>query len=474
MALNRVNLSRVPAAARPAVVPGAAGVGILHIGLGAFHRAHQAVYTEDAMARAGGDWAIAGVAPHSRDVLDILREQDHLYSVTSLAPDGERTRVIGALEATRHLPSEPDAILARLADPAVRVVTLTVTEKAYRFDDEVRADLAGRPPRTVPGLLVRGLQARAAAGGPPLAVVSCDNLPGNGDRLRALVGQATGGELGDWVTFPSTMVDRIVPASTPSTVERAATALGLTDRAAVDAEPYSQWVIVDDFPGGRPAWDLAGATLTSDVTPWERLKLRVLNGVHSTVAYLGALAGCATIAEAVTLPGLTAVLRRLVADDVAPTLDPPPGVTVTGYGGSVLARIANPAIDHRTVQVAMDGSQKLPQRLVGTVLDRRRQGAMPAYAALSLAAWMRFAQGSADDGRPLPLQDPLADQIRAVLPSSGDPAAAVAALLPLIVPAELASPAELVEDGELAAEIAGWLRALQRHGAADTVRRALT
>jgi fructuronate reductase len=237
--------------------------------------------------------------------------------------------------------------------------------------------------------------------------------------------------------------------------------------AGVDAETYSQWVIVDDFPGGRPAWDLAGATLTTDVTAWERLKLRVLNGMHSTVAYLGALAGCTTIADAVALPGLDAVLRRLVAEDVAPTLDPPPAVTATGYGEAVLRRIANPAIDHRTVQVAMDGTQKLPQRMVGTVLDRRRVGAVPAYASLCLAAWMRFVQGYADDGRPLPLQDPLADTIRAALPASGDAPAVVAALLPLIFPAEEA------EDTELVAEITGWLRALQRHGAADTIRRAI-
>jgi fructuronate reductase len=462
----RLGLAHLPEHARPVVIPGSAGVGIVHIGLGAFHRAHQAVYTEDAMARAGGDWAIAAVAPHAHDVLDALRAQDHLYSVTSLSPQDEQTRVVGALAATHHLPSEPEAVLARLADPAVRIVTLTVTEKAYRFDDEVRADLAGCPPRTVLGLLVQGLRARAAAGGPPLAVVSCDNLPSNGERLRGLVGQATGGELGDWVTFPSTMVDRIVPASNPSTVERSAAALGVTDLAAVDAEPYSQWVIADDFPGGRPAWDLAGATLTTDVTAWERLKLRVLNGVHSTVAYLGALAGCATIADAVALPGLTTVLRRLIAVDVAPTLQPPAGVSVIGYGEAVLGRIANPAIEHRTLQVAMDGTQKLPQRLVGSVLDRRRQGALPTHIALSLAAWMRFVQGTADNGQPLPLPDPLADTMRAALPASGAASAVVAALLPVVAPAALA------DDAELIAEITGWLRALQRHGAADTICRA--
>jgi len=483
--LDRAGLATVPAAARPRVEPGEARPGILHIGLGAFHRAHQAVFTEDAMAAAGGDWGIVAVAPRSADLVTVLREQDHLYSVTNRGADASATRVIGALSGTRHLPTEGAAVLALFTDPAIRVVTLTVTEKAYRLDpatgallldDDLRADLAEPSPssrvdgpRTVPGLLVRGLRARAAAGAPPIAIVSCDNLPGNGARLRSLIEQATGG-FGDWVSFPSTMVDRIVPASTASTLDRAEAALGRRDLAAVDAEPYAQWVLQDEFPGGRPAWDRAGAILTSDVTSWERLKLRVLNGVHSTVAYLGALAGADTVAQALTLPGLAGLLRGLVERDVAPTVDPPDGVRVVDYGATVLARFANPAIEHRTLQVAMDGSQKLPQRLVGTVRDRRRQGQLPEYACLALAAWMRFVQGTSDDGRALPLSDPLAGAIRAALPASGDPARTVEALLRL----DAIFPPELVEDAELAAAITRWLTALATHGAAATIRGAAT
>jgi fructuronate reductase len=477
--LSRASLPTVPAPARPLVPPGEAGAGILHIGLGAFHRAHQAVFTEEAMARAGGDWGIIAVAPRSAELVTVLREQDHLYSVTSRGGDGSTTRVIGALAGTRHLPTQGAEVLALFADPAIRVVTLTVTEKAYRLDpatgelrldDDLRADLSGVDgPRTIPGLLVRGLRARAAAGAPPIAIVSCDNLPGNGARLRCLVEQATGG-FGDWVSFPSTMVDRIVPASTGSTLDRAGAALGLRDLAAVDAEPYKQWVLEDDFPGGRPDWASAGAILTGDVTSWERLKLRVLNGVHSTVAYLGALAGCDTVAAALRMPGLVGLLERLVAEDVAPTLDPPDGVRVVDYGATVLHRFANPAIEHRTLQVAMDGSQKLPQRLVGTVVDRRRQGGLPEYATLALAAWMRFVQGTGDDGRALPLQDPLADAIRAALPTSADPARTVQALLGL----DAIFPAELAGDAELVAAITRWLRSLTVLGAAATILGAST
>jgi fructuronate reductase len=462
--LRRSGLGSLPAAARPLVAP--APAGIVHIGLGAFHRAHQAVFTEAAMAAAGGDWGIVAVAPRSPTLVDVLRQQDHLFSVTSRSADGDTTRVIGSLAGVAHLPSEPDDILTLLASPEIRVVTLTVTEKAYRLDPD---DLSpGCPPRTVAGLLIRGLQRRAAAGGPPLAVVSCDNLPGNGARVRALVEQALDGSPGDWVSFPSTMVDRIVPATTAATLARAQAALGAVDLAAVEAEPFTQWVIEDDFAGGRPAWHTAGAVLTDDVTSWERLKLRVLNGLHSTTAYLGALAGRETIAATMALPGLPELLRQLAVADIGPTLTPPPGVRVEEYADQTLERFANPAIEHRTIQVAMDGSQKLPQRLLHTIADRRAQGAPPGLAALTVAAWMRFVGGVADDGQPLPLDDPLAGAIRAARPASDDPRRIVRGLLGLTA----IFPPALREDEELVDAVVHWLEALATDGAAATIRTA--
>jgi len=470
-------LRGIPAEARPRVHPGSVQAGILHLGLGAFHRAHQAVYTEDAIADGGGDWGIVGVAPRRAQLIEVLSAQDCLFSVTSLSGEGARTRVIGSLAAVRHAPSDPGAVVDLLADPAIRVVTLTVTEKAYRMDpatgrlqvdDEVRADLTtDRPPRTVPGLLVRGLTARARAGAGPIALVSCDNLPSNGRRLRGLVEQALG-EVPAGVTFPSTMVDRIVPATTEETLARARTALGVRDLAAVAAEPYRQWVIEDAFPAGRPAWERAGAVLTGDVEPWERLKLRALNGVHSALAYLGALAGCRTIAEALRLPGMRAMLERFLAEDIAPSFTPPPGVSVVEYGQSVLERFANPVIEHRTLQVAMDGSQKLPQRVLHTVLDRRSAGANPVCSALVIAAWMRFVGGRADDGRALPLDDPLADTIRAALDGAGGkPADVVAALFGL----ESVFPAELAGDDVTRDLVEEWLAALDRHGVVGVLGR---
>jgi fructuronate reductase len=446
--LSLASLTEVPEAARPLVTPGEAGVGVMHLGVGAFHRAHQAVYTEEAIAAGGGDWAIVAVAPHSDTVVDALAGQDNLFSVASRSAAGSVTRVVGSIAAVRHAPSDRAAVVTLLADPAIRVVTLTVTEKAYQ------------PGSTIVELLSDGLRARIAAGARPLAVVSCDNLSCNGARLRALIADAI--DIPATVTFPATMVDRIVPATSPQTLQAARAALGVDDLAAVAAEPYRQWVIEDDFPGGRPAWHLAGAVLTADVAPWEQLKLRVLNGVHSTLAYLGALAGCELIADALRLPGMREMLRRFIAEDIAPSFTPPPGVDVVAYGDEVLERFADPEIRHRTIQVAMDGTQKLPYRVLRTVLDRRAQRARPRYGALAIAAWMRFAGGNDDNGRVLPLDDPLAALVRARLTKAGS---AVDALLGL----DQVFPVELAQDGEVRELVSQWYADLAKHG----VRRVL-
>ena len=486
--LGRSTVDRLPSAARP-VLGSDVGAGIVHLGLGAFHRAHQAVFTEDAIVAAGGDWGIVGVAPRSVDVLSAMQAQDRLYSVLTVGSGTVEPRAVGVHVDLMHAAADPLAVVARLADPAIRVVTLTVTEKAYRLDpatgrpridDEIRADVVtGRPPQTVPGLLARGLLARAATGA-PLAVVSCDNLPSNGRRTRALIEAALAvvpgpaGERARWwldgsVSFPGTMVDRIVPATTDVTRALACRALGVSDLVPVAAEPFLQWVIEDEFPGGRPAWERAGAVLTTDAEPWERLKLRMLNGVHSALAYLGALAGVGPIDEVLRVPGIDAFLDRLIATDIAPTLAPPPGETVEGYGRTVRERFANPALGYRTLQVAMDGSQKLPQRLLGTILDRRAAGARPVWACLVLAAWMRFVRGYADDGSALPLDDPLADRLRAAVSTVDDKPSDLAAALFAV---DAVFPAELAGDDEVRGLVEHWLTVLDRGGVAAALAEA--
>ncbi|TWD83304.1 fructuronate reductase [Kribbella amoyensis] len=434
--LDLTTLTELPTG--PAVDPRGLTVGIVHLGIGAFHRAHQAVFTEQA-ARISGDtrWGITGVSQRSTTVRDQLAPQDGLYSVLTRGQGDPSIEVIGSVRDVLTVPEDPDAVVARIADPAVSVVTLTVTEKGYRAsgdglnlaDPEIQADLAGRSPRTVVGQLAAGL-ARRAEHGEPLTILSCDNLVANGPFLRRLVqdyaeaadlkGLAEQLEL---ATFPASMVDRIVPATTETDRAEAARLLGVRDEAVVVAEPFLQWVIEDEFAGPRPAWESAGAVLTRDVAPWEQAKLRMLNATHSMLAYLGALRGYETIAEAVRDEELSGLAQDLMRTDVIPTLTPPDGLDLPAYGASVLERFANPALKHRTAQVAMDGSVKLPVRLLGTVRDRLSAGAEPTVISLAVAAWMVYVAKSAE------VDDPQATRLKSALEGVTTATATVDALL---------------------------------------------
>ncbi len=455
-------LESIAPSQRPRLDPRQLQVGILHLGLGAFHRAHQAVYTEDAVAAAGGSWGICGVSERSPRVADCLRAQDGLYSVITRADEGSSIRVMGSVRQVMFAQENPDALVGLMADPSIAVVTSTVTEKGYRLnpatgrlrgdDPEVGADGAGRPPRTVPGQLGWGIVERWRRRSGPLSLVCCDNLRHNGGTLRQVVldfcsllapGERRGleGWIEENVSFPSTMVDRIVPATGSQDLIEAQSLLGVDDRGVVVAEPFSQWVIEDSFPAGRPAWERAGATLTADVEPYEVAKLRVVNGAHSALAYLGSLAGLHLVSEAVRDERLARYLELLLDQDVIPTLSVPPGWDLDAYARSVAARFANRAIHHRTAQVAADGSQKLPVRLLGTIRDRLQAGAEPRWAALAVAAWMRYVSARrSDPGEELPVDDPLAGALEARLAGAVTPAEIVDRLLGLraIFPPELA------------------------------------
>ncbi len=500
--LSLATYDRLPGAARPLVDPRALSVGIVHLGLGAFHRAHQAVYTEVA-AHATGDrrWGICGVSQRSPAAADALSAQDGLYSVLVAGGtpgtgdlggaggpgDGNQVRVVASLRRALFARSSGPELLALMADPAVQVVTLTVTEKGYRHnlatgelpaaDPELAADAAGRPPQTVVGQLARGMEARRRAGSGPLTVVPCDNLTGNGPLLKSLVGQFISwpsgrfdAGLADWVAanvrFPATMVDRIVPATTPERRDEVARLIGLWDEAPVVTEPFSQWVIEDIFAAGRPAWEQAGAQIVADVRPFETLKLRALNGTHSTLAHLGALAGCETIADALDMPGFEALARSLLDDEVRPTLALPPGTDFARYRETVLARFANRALPYRCLQVAMDGSQKLPQRLLGTVRDRLAAGALPRVAVLAIAAWLRAIWAGQDDlGRDLEVSDPLRAALSQATAQATEPAAVVSQALQL----RQVFGADLAEDERFRQALAEALADLASHGAAATV-----
>ncbi|MEN3793506.1 mannitol dehydrogenase family protein [Fulvimarina sp. MAC3] len=455
--LDRRSLNGLPADCRPGYDPDVHAIGILHLGLGAFHRAHQAVYTDSALAHEGGDWRIAAVSLRSVETVDALGPQDGLYTLIERGADGERARVIGSIGSVLAATRELAAVIGWLANPSIRIVTLTVTEKAYGFDraamdidpdhSAIAADLRNpREPQGVIGLLVEGLRLRRAADLSPPTILCCDNLPENGALLRAGVlgfARRIDPELGDWIAretaFPSSMVDRITPSPTAETRERARRHIGVEDAGAVETEPFAQWVIEDRFPTGRPSWDASGALFVDDVAPFERMKLRMLNGAHSLIAYAGFLRGHAYVRDAMadeTFPVL--VDRHLRA--AARTVGELPGIDLDAYRRDLCERFANPAIAHETYQIAMDGTQKLPQRLFAPAIDAARSGDEFEPFAFALAAWMRYALGINETGETYDLRDPRGDEIADVVERVGrDVPAIVAGLaaLPNFMPDEL-------------------------------------
>jgi fructuronate reductase len=433
-------------------------IGIVHLGIGNFHRAHEAVYTEEAMLAAGGDWGICGVTLQG-DVTkrDALMAQDGLYSVVERGPDGVRVTVIRALKEVLAMPHDRKRLFALLADENVRIVSLTVTEKGYCRDPKtgdvdrdhpgIAHDLAHPDePSTVPGILTAALRQRRDAGTPPFTVLSCDNLSHNGAALKQAVvsfERAVDNTLADWidtrVAFPSTMVDRIVPSTTDADREAALEALRMKDAAPVPCEPFRQWVIEDCFPTGRPAWETAGAQLVDDVIPFELAKLRMLNGTHSMLAYLSMLAGFATIDEAIAHAPLKKLIHEMMTQEIAPTLNVPPSFDILAYRDALLARYANAALKHRTQQIAMDGSQKIPPRLLATIEARLNAGQPIDRLALAIAAWLVFLRGRSDDGARYEISDPMAARLTANVPTAPEHLVETMLAVNEIFPHELAS-----------------------------------
>lgn len=437
----------------------APALGIVHLGLGAFFRAHGAIYTEDAIAASGGDWGILGVSLQSPGTRDALQPQGWTYTALELGPGGPKPRHVQALQGVVVAPEDPAAVIARMADPAVKIVSLTVTEKGYCHEPATGALNLGHPdivhdiinplPLSAPGLIVRALAARRAAGTAPFTAMTCDNLPNNGRVLRGVVlalAREIDPELAGWIAaegrFPATMVDRIVPATKPEDIAEVERITGRHDAAPVIHEPFRQWVIEDDFVrGDRPDWGAAGAELVRDVTPYEHMKLRMLNGTHSALAYLGYLAGHDTIADTIADPVFARFADHLWLAEIIPVLAPPEGVALRDYARALCARYENPAIRHRTWQIAMDGSQKLPQRILGTLAESFAAGRRAPGLVLAVAAWMRYVGGVDERGQPIEVKDPLAGRLRALSDAAVTPQARVDALLSVreVFPPDLAA-----------------------------------
>ena len=482
-------LSRLPRdVAVPSFDPRALDIGIVHLGLGAFHRAHQALYTDAALEHEPGKWGICGVSLRSPDVRDRLTPQQGLYTAIEKSPAGVRRRIAGSVREILFMGDARERVLARLVAPGTHIVTLTVTEKGYCHDPatgklnlqhpDIVHDLEHPDaPTSVVGLLVAALRQRRATHGTPLTIVCCDNLPQNGALLEGLVAmfavqrdRELTSWIGDAIAFPSTMVDRIVPATTDADIADNDSALGFSDAAPVVHEPYIQWIIEDRFVTGRPAWEAGGAQLVDEVEPFEKMKLRLLNATHSAFAYLGYLAGYDYIYQVAAQPHFVTYMRRFMADEVAPTLHVPAGVSLPDYCDALVTRYANPALPHRTQQIAMDGSQKLPQRILGTVRENIAAGRDVALAALAVAAWIRYAAGIDERGNPIKVSDPLAPQFAQIAARHRDnPAELARAFMSLTAIFD----DDLCNEPRFNQPVTRWLQMLCAEGAERTVAAAV-
>ena len=431
MRLSEGCFDRLPADIAPYAYDRAAqAIGIVHFGIGAFHRAHQAWYTDAALRAGDQNWMILGVSLRSADVATQMNPQDGLFTLTERSGAGAACRVVGSVREVVVASQNPEAVIAALAAPTTQIITLTITEKGYCRKPDGRLDLDTAGPGSVFSFLALGLARRRAAGLPGLTLMSCDNLADNGGQLRRLVAEYCDHhdpDLGVWIarecTFPSTMVDRIVPA--PTDADRAAVSValgGMEDAAAIVTEPFSQWVIEDRFAGPRPKWDEVGAQLVQDVAPYELAKLRMLNGAHSALAYLGLRKGYAFVHQAIADADIGPLVRRLMVDEALPTIPATPGQNLTAYADALFARFANPALQHRLRQIAMDGSQKIPQRWLSVLEERNRLGEDSPALLTALAAWLCHSRG--DNG---PVEDPNVAELTAAW-AQGDAGCAINAL----------------------------------------------
>lgn len=413
--------------------------GIVHLGLGAFSRAHIALYTEDAILDVGGNWGIVGVSLRSSTVRDALVDQQYVYTAAQLDTNEITTRQVEIIRNVLVAQDDATVVLEQMAHPDIKIVSLTVTEKGYCLSPstntldllhpDITHDLANPNPISAPGFLVRALEIRMLAGHRPFTVLSCDNLSENGNVIRRVVlamAEKISDDLVQWIKkhgcFPSTMVDRITPATTSAHQRAVRDITGLSDTALVVHEPFSQWVIEDDFVNNdRPDWGSVGAELVSDVRPYELMKLRMLNGTHSALAYLGYLAGFKTIADTVADDDFHAFTLALWHNEIIPSLTPPPGVSLKRYAQSLMRRYSNQSIQHLTWQIATDGSQKLPQRIFDTVTERVACKAATPGLILTIAAWMNYVHGMDEKGVEIDVRDPFADKFATLSKSAITP-----------------------------------------------------
>ncbi|ONF44319.1 mannitol dehydrogenase [Marinobacter lutaoensis] len=454
MKLNSETLARLPARVlRPVYDRRRVRQGIVHIGVGGFHRAHQAIYTEQLLQQGQAmEWGIcgAGLRPEDRAMREALVSQDYLYTLYELGDSADtRIQVVGAIGDFLLADEDRPGLIARLASPQTRIVSLTITEGGYCTDDDTGEFLADLPairhdlahpeaPTTVFGFLAEALARRRAAGVAPFTVMSCDNLPHNGRVARnALLGFARRRDpaLGDWIAehvcFPNSMVDRITPTTSDAHRRRLQAETGIEDAWPVVAEPFSQWVLEDRFCDGRPAWETVGVQFTDDVTPYEDMKIGLLNGGHQALAYLGALLGHRYAHETMQDRQLRDYVRAYMDRDVTPGLKPVPGIDLTAYKDTLIQRFANVAIGDQISRIGYDGSSRLPKFVVPTLMRQIDTGAPLARTALIFAAWVQYQRAVDEQGRPFTVGDPRAEQVAQATRPGPDQVERVLALEPV-------------------------------------------
>lgn len=449
--MNRLNknlLSQLPKdVALPTYEREKLVAGIVHLGIGAFHRAHQAFYTEAVLNQFGGDWGIIGSSLRSASVRDQLVPQDCLYTLVERSGEGEKLQIIGAVTDTLVGPKNPAALVATIAQPTIKIVSLTVTEKGYCHDpatgnlNETHPDIIHdlqhlEAPVSAIGFIVAALKQRFEKNQKAFTALSCDNLPNNGEVLEKVVlqfAQKISPALADWIkanaTFPSTMIDRIVPATTDDDRRDIENRLGARDEGMVVCEPFSQWVVEDKFADGRPEWEKVGVLLVKDVRVFEKIKLRLLNGAHSTMAYTGYLSGFQYISEVMEQPAFVKLVTTYMAREAGETVAAPAGFDIEAYKQQLRDRFSNKALKHRTWQIAMDGSQKLPQRLLETLREQLKGNGNIDILCLGVAAWIRYVSGVDEQGQAIEVSDPLAKELHAACDANqGNPAGMVKAV----------------------------------------------
>lgn len=464
---------------------------IVHLGFGAFHRAHQALLTDRLLNTGTSDWAICEVnIVGGEQLIEDIRKQTHLYTVLEKGATTQEAFIIGSVKESLLAPLDGiEAILAKMSDPVVEIVSLTVTEKGYCMlpngsgldlnNQLIKADLANpQQPQSAPGVIVEALARRMANGAASFTALSCDNIPENGQILKkAVLGLAAARDpnLAGWIesntTFPCTMVDRIVPAATPETLIEIQQVLGgMADPCGIACEPFIQWVIEDNFVTGRPNWNEVGAEFVDDVVPYEEMKLRMLNGSHSFLAYLGYLAGYEHINDCMADKNYQQATLKLMMQEQAPTLNVPANVNLQQYANKLIERFTNPSLKHRTWQIAMDGTQKLPQRLLDSIRAHIKNGSDYTYLALGVAGWMRYVSSKDDNGNVIDIRDPMLEQISALVANSTDGAERVKQLLSLTSVFGI----DLPQNTQFVEQVTKHYLALMTQGAKATIQQQIT